>query len=135
LKPASGAAGAEIVPTKLLAKLLGAVNDAHAALDLRFGREALAAFTGDFEADFVPILDVDGHMNSWVEGCGCLAAAGSAGHCPALGALLAIRAEQCSALQTGTFERIPTAKRTIQKRYEIIYFWTESGIAEPRQNL
>jgi hypothetical protein len=48
LKPATGAAGAEVISSKLLGQLLVAVNDPHAAPDARFGREASTSLAGRF---------------------------------------------------------------------------------------
>jgi hypothetical protein len=44
LKPAAGATGARVVATQFLDQLLVATDDAEAALDACFCREALAAF-------------------------------------------------------------------------------------------
>ena len=44
------------------------MNDADAALDLRFGRESFATFAGDFEVGFVPFMCVLFHKASIVEG-------------------------------------------------------------------
>lgn len=49
LKPARGAAGAQVVATEFLDQFLIAVDDPIASLDAGFGREALAALTGDLE--------------------------------------------------------------------------------------
>ena len=45
-----GAARAEITPPELFEQLFHALDDPMAALDARFGREALAAFTRDLES-------------------------------------------------------------------------------------
>src|ERR1700730_15318902 len=47
LKPTSGTTRTGIVSTKLLKKFLTTMDNAETALDLSFGREALAAFAGD----------------------------------------------------------------------------------------
>ena len=48
LKPATGAAGARIVAAELFGQLFIAVNDAPAAFDLRFRREASTPFAAPF---------------------------------------------------------------------------------------
>lgn len=50
LKPAAGVAWARVIATQLLDEFLVPVYDAEPALDLRFGRESLAAFTGGLES-------------------------------------------------------------------------------------
>src|SRR5688572_11374492 len=50
LKPAAGAARARIVASELFDELLVPAHDAHAALDARLGREALAALASDLES-------------------------------------------------------------------------------------
>jgi hypothetical protein len=52
----AGTARAEVVPAELLEQLLVAVDDAVAALHLRFGRESFATLTGDFERRLVVLV-------------------------------------------------------------------------------
>src|SRR5262249_18598151 len=49
LEALAGAAWAEVVAAELFGQLFVAVNDAHAALHFRLGREALAALAHRFE--------------------------------------------------------------------------------------
>jgi len=49
LEALSRTARAEIIPAELLTQFLGAMNDPHATLDLRFGREALPTFAHRLE--------------------------------------------------------------------------------------
>lgn len=59
LKRPPGAAWAWIVPPELFQQFLFAVNKTMPSLDLRFGREALSAFTYDLESKRV-------HLDIWV---------------------------------------------------------------------
>jgi hypothetical protein len=53
------------------------MDNAHAALHLRLGREAFATLAGDFEVGFFPFMLMC-HTASVVEGCGWIIAAGAA---------------------------------------------------------
>ena len=70
LKAASRAARAKIVPAQLFAEFLIPVHDTYAAFHLRFGRETLATFAGDFEIGFFMFVRIVCHTASWFECCG-----------------------------------------------------------------